>query len=323
MPQKTTRWPETAGHLMVRAVATARADAEARDAFRSLAGGRFDCLQNLHVVDGDRRLLGVVPLTALAGAPPGVPVRRLVRAVRALRERDRVVPARDVGLAAPPVVDAEGRLLGCVPPRAMLALGRRAHGRDVARIAGILHRHGEDGDGHALEAPPLRRAAARLPWLLIGLVGSALTAAMVAGFEERLTAHIAVAFFIPAIVYLADAVGTQTEAAVVRGLSFGPVPLRRLLAGEVAAGALIGTALGALALPLVGLVMADWALALAVSLAVAVAASVATVCGLLFPWLLARLGLDPAFGSGPVATVIQDAVSLLLYFAAVWLILPR
>jgi magnesium transporter len=323
MARKNTASPEAAGHLMVRAVAVADANAEARRAFCSLAGGRFDCLQNLHVVDADRRLLGVVPLTALAGAPPGVPVRRLMRPVRGLRERDRVVPARESQLAAPPVVDAEGRLLGCIPPQAVLALGRRAHGRDVARIAGILHAHAEDGGGHALGAPPLRRAAARLPWLLVGLVGSALTAAMVAGFEERLAAHIAVAFFIPAIVYLADAVGTQTEAAVVRGLSFGPIPLGRLLAGEAAAGALIGAALGALALPLVGFAMGDWALALAVSLAVGVGATAATLCGLLFPWLLARLGLDPAFGSGPVATVIQDALSLLLYFAAVWLIVPR
>lgn len=313
--------PETAGHLMVAAVASAGPAQDARAAFHALAGPGFACLQNLHVVEGDRRLLGIVPLTALAAAPAGTTVGQLMRRVTPLHEHDRVRPARHRELAAPPVVDGQGRLLGCIPPQAMLALGRHAHGRDVARIAGIVH-DPERGQEHTLDDSPWRRAAARLPWLIIGLLGSALTAALVAGFEHRLAAHIAVAFFIPAIVYLADAVGTQTEAAVVRGLSFGPMPLGRLLAGEVATGLLIGLALAIVALPLVGLAMGDWALASAVALAVGVAASVATACGLLLPWLLARFGADPAFGSGPVATVIQDALSLLLYFAAVVLILP-
>jgi magnesium transporter len=58
-------------------------------------------------------------------------------------------------------------------------------------------------------------------------------------------------------------------------------------------------------------------LATAVGAAILVAGSVATSCGLLLPWLLAKLGTDPAFGSGPVATVIQDVLSLLIYFVIV------
>jgi magnesium transporter len=134
--------------------------------------------------------------------------------------------------------------------------------------------------------------------------------------------QIAVAFFIPAIVYLADAVGTQTEALVVRGLSFNAPRLSRLLAGEVAAGSMIGATLGALALPLAYIGFGDARLALAVAIAIFVAGSLATVCGLFFPWLLWRAGLDPAFGSGPVATIVQDVLSLLVYFRSVQLILP-
>lgn len=321
MTKHSNHVSETAGHMMVAAVATAGPAQDAGAAFHALAGQGFDCLQNLHVVDDERRLLGIVPLTALAAAPPGATLARLMRRVTPLHAQDRVRPARHRDLAAPPVVDRHGRLLGCIPPQAMLALGRHAHARDVARIAGIVH-DPQRAQEHTLDDAPWRRAAARLPWLIIGLLGSALTAALVAGFEHQLARHLAVAFFIPAIVYLADAVGTQTEAAVVRGLSFGPMPLGRLLAGEVATGVLIGLALGIAAFPLVGLAMGDWALALAVAGAVGVAASVSTACGLLLPWLLARFGADPAFGSGPVATVIQDTLSLLLYFAAVVLILP-
>jgi hypothetical protein len=98
---------------------------------------------------------------------------------------------------------------------------------------------------------------------------------MMARFEERLSAQIAVAFFIPAIVYLADAVGTQTEALVVRGLSFNAPRLSRLLTGEVATGSMIGAMLGAIALPLAYIGFGDVRLALAVALAIFVAGSLA------------------------------------------------
>jgi magnesium transporter len=64
----------------------------------------------------------------------------------------------------------------------------------------------------------------------------------------------------------------------------------------------------------------DTRLASAVGAAILIAGSLATTCGLLLPWLLSKLGTDPAFGSGPVATVIQDVLSLLVYFLIVgWL----
>lgn len=76
----------------------------------------------------------------------------------------------------------------------------------------------------ALTAPPYRRAFYRLLWLLVGMAGSATM--MMTRFESALAAHIAVAFFIPAIVYLADAVGTQSEAVAVRGLSLSGAGFR-------------------------------------------------------------------------------------------------
>ena len=63
----------------------------------------------------------------------------------------------------------------------------------------------------ALTAAPHRRALFRLPWLLVGMAGMAVSTTMVSRFEAPLKAHIAVAFFIPAIIYLADSIGTQSE----------------------------------------------------------------------------------------------------------------
>jgi magnesium transporter len=141
------------------------------------------------------------------------------------------------------------------------------------------------------------------------------------GFERVLQARVAVAFFIPAVVYLADAVGTQTEAIVVRYLSGGHAPLWKLFRGELFTGLLIGACLSLIVFPATLLAFGDARLAVAVTLSLALASLVASGVGLVFPWLLSSAGADPAFGSGPVATIVQDVLSLLIYFAVVVAIL--
>jgi magnesium transporter len=131
---------------------------------------------------------------------------------------------------------------------------------------------------------------------------------------------VAIAFFVPAIVYLADAIGTQTEAAAVRGLSLVHEPLPRLVWGELRTGVMMGLVLAALALPAVWLVFGDGRLGLAVAGALLAAGAMATTVGLLLPWALARAGKDPAYGSGPLATVIQDVLSILIYLVIATLV---
>jgi magnesium transporter len=121
------------------------------------------------------------------------------------------------------------------------------------------------------------------------------------------------AFFVPGVVYLADAVGTQTEAIVIRGLSVG-VPIRRVVRQELVTGLLVGLGL---ALTFFLVVLWVWQapdVALAVALALLAASSIATVVAMALPWLFHHLGADPAYGSGPLATVIQDLLSIVLYF---------
>ncbi len=95
----------------------------------------------------------------------------------------------------------------------------------------------------------------------------------------------------------------------------------QLLMGEIGTGVLIGATLGALALPLVWLAFGSLALGATVAIALTVASSIATAIGFLLPWFFARFGYDPALGSGPVATVIQDAFSLMGYILTASLLL--
>jgi magnesium transporter len=217
-----------------------------------------------------------------------------------------------------PVCDEAGRFLGAVSARALIAILRDEHLEDLHHMAGILSKSA--AARAALTASPWRRALYRLPWLVVGAVGAAIATGIMARFEAQLSAQIALAFFVPAIVYLADAVGTQSEAVAVRGLSLTETGIAGMLAAEIATGMLIGGALGAAAFPLVWLAFGSAPLAATVALSLLAASSLATGLGFFLPWLFARLGYDPALGSGPVATVIQDVLSLTIYFALAWAI---
>jgi magnesium transporter len=310
---------EIALEHLARRVPTAHQEATAGAAITSLLGVAYDSVDAVYVVDGGGRLLGAVPLPILLASRPERPLAEVMTrdppAAAAGMDQERVVAlARRRGLSSVPVVAHDGRLLGVVPAPALLEVARREHVEDMHRLAGILHQ--TDYARHAMEMSPLRRVRDRLPWLLVGLVGSMIAAIVVAQFEQALQARVSIAFFVPAIVYLADAIGTQTEAVAVRGLSLSHAPLPRLLASELAAGALIGVILGLLTLLAVLITLGDARLAFAVALSILVAGSLATTIGLVLPWLLSRAGRDPAFGSGPLATVIQDVLSLVVYFLA-------
>jgi magnesium transporter len=140
-----------------------------------------------------------------------------------------------------------------------------------------------------------------------------LSAEIVGLFETSLQAQVMLAFFVPGIVYLADAVGTQTETLVIRGMSVG-VRIEQVFWRESVTGFLIGAVLALLALPLVYWRWGEAAVAFAVALALLAACSIASAIALLLPWTLRFCGQDPAFAAGPLATVIQDLLSVLLYF---------
>jgi magnesium transporter len=218
-----------------------------------------------------------------------------------------------------PVVDDAGHPVGVLPTQALLQVLRREHVEDLHRLAGIDREVAQAR--HAIEDPPLRRARHRLPWLFVGLGGSALSTLAMASFESTMRGQIAVAFFVPAIIYLADAIGTQSEAIAVRGLSLTRAGIAHLLIGELRTGMVIGLALAGVALPLVWLALGDLRLAVAVSTAIFFAGSVACMSGFALPWLLAQMSVDPAYGSGPLATILQDILSLLVYMAVVHLLL--
>ena len=295
----------------------ARGDETVGSFLARLAQARPASVELVCVTDEAGRLGGALPVARLFAVDPSAVLGNVMDRTfpRARADEDQETAASIAlhhRVDALPVVDGTGRLLGVMPAQALLQVLRREHVEDLHVLAGVRREAAQAR--HAIEDPPLRRARHRLPWLFVGLAGAAAATLVMAGFEATLRETVAVAFFIPALVYLADAIGTQTEAIAVRGLSLARGGIGHLLAGELRTGALIGLALALAAFFPILLAFGDARLAAAVSVSIFAAGAVASAIGIGLPWLFARRGLDPAYGSGPVATVIQDILSIVVYF---------
>ncbi len=315
---------DRAENHMYSPVSTARGDETVEQVKRRLSGktAPFDSVELLFVTDADHRLQGVVSLSKLLAAKPKMAIHELMNSnITSVTLADHPEQVAEVALThqipAVPVVDDQGCLLGAVPAHTVFKLMREDHILDMERMVGIWRN--SDQALSAIEGNPLRRVIDRLPWLIVGTVGCILATGLMAAFESTLRTDLAVAFFIPGIVYLADAIGTQSEAIAVRGLSFSSTPIVQLLKGELKTGLYLGITLALLVFPFIWLAF-NASLAFAVSVALICASSIATSIGLLLPSILSRLGKDPAYGSGPVATIIQDLLSLLIYLSVVSLL---
>lgn len=310
--------PETAAAHASTEVPVAGPDDPVGRVLDGLRGRRFDTVASVAVCAPDGVLLGTVALERLLAEPRGVRLAEVMDA-----DPPTVAPGADQehaawravhhGETALAVVDETGRFRGFVPPQRLLAVLLAEHDEDVARLGGFL---GSAATARSAATEGVRRRLwHRLPWLLLGLGGALLAAMIVGAFERQLEAQVLIAFFVPSVVYLADAVGTQTEALVIRGLAAG-VRIGGVAAREAVTGVLLGLLFAAVSYPAVALIWGDPRVAAAVAVALFAASAIATLIALALPWLLHRLGQDPAFGSGPLATVIQDLLSILIYFLA-------
>lgn len=279
---------------------------------------RYFSISDIPVVDAvTRRLVGLLHIEDVVSADADILVSRLMDVdppcVSHVLDREHAAwKAVQHGESTLAVVDDAGRYLGIIPPHRLLAVMLAEHDEDLSRLGGFSR--STEAARHATSEPMASRLWHRLPWLFIGLLGALLAAHIVGRYESTLSQIVLLAAFVPGIIYFADAVGTQTETVVVRGLSLG-IDVRQMLGREALTGLVIGAATAMLIYPVIRFGWHDARIAMIVALSLFAACSVATVVALALPVLLSRLGVDPAFGAGPLATVIQDLLSLLIYFA--------
>jgi magnesium transporter len=280
-----------------------------------LTANRFDCVSEIVVCDADKRLVGLVNIEDILAAPDETSLKDIMDqappiVTGAIDQEHAAWQAIRHGESSLSVVDDERRFQGLIPPRRIMEVLLWEHDEDTARLSGVLA-----GNVQAFSAsaePVARRLVHRLPWLILGLGGAALSARLMGTFETLLQSNLVLAFFVPGIVYLADAVGTQTETLVIRGMSVG-VPVERVFYRELMTGLIIGLVLALIGFSFVLFWSGRTDVAVAAGIALFAACSVASTIAMLLPWALRWFNRDPAFAAGPLATVIQDVLSVLIY----------
>ncbi|HYE96272.1 MAG TPA: magnesium transporter [Rubricoccaceae bacterium] len=276
----------------------------------------------VYTVDTAGRLTGIVPLRRLLLAPASAPLADLALTDYVFVEPDldqeevaRLMERYD--LVALPVVSADGRLLGRITIDDVVDVIREEAEEDIQRAAGLV---GEE----ELSSSVFEVSRGRLPWLAIGMAGAFFSGLVIKTFEGELEQAIVLASFIPLVTATGGNAAIQSAAIVVQGLTSGELwvgeGLRRIgkeLAVALLNGVVLGVLLGVLVVVLArtGVPMGDpLRLALTVGLTLLCVVLLATTNGALVPFLLKRMGIDPATSMGPFVTTLNDILGLTVYF---------
>lgn len=312
---------KSAGSRMTAAVPTAKPSDTIHDVEHALAHkvNDFETVNYVYVLDG-RRLAGVISIKEIFRSPKHAKLQEVMRTAiisvrpRTSLERAALLAVKN-GIKAMPVTDKDGAFLGVVSADSLQEILHNEAVEDALLSAGIVHR----GDGSAvalLTASPAVHFRRRIPWLLAGLLGGLLAAGIVTVFEHALEEEILLAAFIPMVVYLADAAGSQTQTLYIRSVALdAKLDLRAYAAREAAVVARLAAVLAVA----IGVISLSWwrhaALGITLAVSVLLTMFVAAAVAVLLPWAFIRKGIDPAVASGPLATIIRDISALAIYFA--------
>ncbi len=242
-------------------------------------------------------------------------------------QQDALNVFRKYDRAALPVVDSNGVVVGIVTADDMLDVAEEEATEDIQKFGGM----------EALEEPymriPLwRMIRKRAGWLIILFLGEMLTATAMASYQEELAKALVLALFLPLIVSSGGNSGSQASTLMIRAMALGEVNLRdwwRVMSREVQAGLSLGLILGAIGVVRVGL----WAIigeqylhrqpygphwplvALTVGISLVGVVIWGTLSGSMLPFLLRRIGADPATSSAPFVATLVDVTGLIIYFS--------
>ena len=280
---------------------------------------QFDTINFIYVLSQERELLGVLSVKDLFSLDPNAKAgdvckRSPLVSVKASTHQERAAYlALKHNIKAVPVVDMSGVFLGEISSDSILSILHKEMHEDTLKRVGITHPDALHAT--VLTLPLFTSFRHRIPWLFLGLIGGLFAAKIIGFFEQTLSKNLVLASFIPLIVYMSDAVGTQMEAYIIRDLATEQsLPVRRYFLRHAIVVVSIALVLGILLFSSYILFTDDvyMAFVLSVSLIASICSSLCT--GLLIPLVFARHSLDPADASGPIATILQDMMSILIYF---------
>ena len=312
---------------MVKIIPTAKPNETVAEIERLLIkrAKEFETINYIYIISGDNHLIGVISLKEIFRAPKNSVVRDLMQTkviTTHFGTRSEKVAnlALRYNLKAVPITDKDKRLLGVVPSDVILKIIHEEHDEDMMRFAGVIVSRGQAKD--IISASTFSYFIKRLPWLVVGLVGGVAAAFMVKLFETAIQETLTLAAFIPAIVYMADAVGGQTETIFIRSVAVDhSIGMKKYITREIIAGSAIAASLSLL----IGVISFIWwepallGVILGISFFITIIAAIAVA--IFLPWIFLRAKIDPAIASGPFATVIRDILSLVIYLGVASIII--
>ena len=278
-------------------------------------------VHSVYVVDNDNILLGRLSLKDLLVANPKTKIKSIYKKnvdyVYDTDSADSVASTmQKYDLGAIPVVDKKKKLLGRITIDDIVDLIKEEAEEDYQLAAGIL----QDVD---VDDTIFELTKARLPWLIVGLIGGIGAAFVMVGFDEILIQNEILFYFTPLIAAMAGNVGVQSSAIIVQGLANDDIrgSINNRLFKETLLSILNGVILAILLFLFIYFWKGDTNIALALSVALVAVVIVAGIIGTFIPLFLNKRGIDPAIATGPFITTSNDIFGILIYFMVAKLIL--
>ena len=274
----------------------------------------IDELYNIYVVDNDNRLKGIFPLKTMITHPSVSKIKHVMEVDPVSVKDDTSIDdvARDFekyDLVAMPVVDSIGRLVGRITVDDVMDQVRESSERDY-QLASGLSTDVESDDSM------FTQIKARMPWLLIGVIGGLAASWLLGLFEDF---NPILALFIPLICGTGGNVGIQSSAIIVQGLANGSLELKdsgKQIIKEMGVG-LFNALIISLVVFAYAVIFHSTSISVPISVSLSVFSVVifASIFGTFVPLTLERFNIDPALATGPFITITNDIVGVVIYMA--------
>jgi magnesium transporter len=309
--------PKSVGGLMAKEFIKVQLDWSVLRCVREMRkqAEEVDYVYTIYVVDEQDNLEGIVSLKKMLLTSERTLIKDFYKEdvlyLKAdMSAEDAANFAEKYDLVVIPVVDDDGKLIGRVTVDDLMDIAREEASKDYQMMSGISENI-ESGDNIFVAA------RARLPWLIVAMIGGIIGAMVIANYEEELRLRPEMAFFIPLVVAMGGNVGIQSSALIVQGLANNTLGLDGMvskLLKELGVGLLNGIAC-TLCLFVFSFVL-DYSLALSITIGASLLAVIlfAAVFGTFIPLMLKKYNFDPALATGPFITTSNDIIGLFFYF---------
>ena len=275
----------------------------------------MDEIYYVYVVDDDNKLRGVFPLKKMITHPSASKIKHVMKkAPVSVRTDDTIETVAQTiekyDLVALPVVDSIGRLVGRITVDDVMDEVREQAERDYQLASGISQ------DVETTDTV-LTQTSARLPWLLIGMIGGLANSVILGNFEGNFSINPAMALFIPLIGGTGGNVGTQSSAIIVQGLANSSLDAKNTFkqVTKEAVVALINATIISLLVYTYNFIRfgATATVTYSVSISLFAVVMFASIFGTLVPMTLEKLKIDPAIATGPFIAITNDIIGMMLY----------